>query len=67
MIHVGAAADELPAALVSQLAVGGRMVVPVGPQGGAQYLMLIERDARGDITEQRITGVQYVPLVRPTQ
>ena len=35
-IHVGAAAPAVPPALVSQLAAGGRLVVPVGPEGGPQ-------------------------------
>ena len=40
-IHVGAAAASLPLQLVQQLRVGGRMIVPVGPDGGAQYLLQV--------------------------
>ena len=42
-IHVGAGAATVPSALLAQLAVGGRMVIPVGPQGGLQTLLQIDR------------------------
>ena len=42
-IHVGAAAATFPKDLMSQLAVGGVMVIPVGPDGGMQYLYQVER------------------------
>lgn len=40
-IHVGAAAPETPTALLEQLAKGGRLIVPVGPEGGEQYMMQV--------------------------
>ncbi|KAL7534595.1 hypothetical protein ACHAXR_005973 [Thalassiosira sp. AJA248-18] len=79
-IHVGAAAATFPKELMKQLAVGGVMVIPVGPDGGMQYLYQVERvgdrgevvgvsdDAKGfqeeDYQVQRVLGVRYVPLVR---
>lgn len=61
-IHVGAAAPTLPEALVEQLAPGGRMVIPVGPQGGDQSLDQVEKDMQGRVSKKRLFGVIYVPL-----
>jgi protein-L-isoaspartate(D-aspartate) O-methyltransferase len=66
-IHVGAAASSLPQALVDQLALGGRMVIPVGPEGGDQYLLQVDKDADGKIHKKIITGVRYVPLVKENE
>jgi protein-L-isoaspartate(D-aspartate) O-methyltransferase len=50
-IHVGAAFLEVPDALVSQLATGGRMLIPIGKAKGEQDLVLIEKVA--DTNEAR--------------
>ena len=64
-IHVGAAAAAVPDALVQQLAPGGRMIIPVGPQNGDQYLIRIDKSEDGRrTTNTRLMGVRYVPLVR---
>ncbi|CAI5503392.1 unnamed protein product [Closterium sp. Naga37s-1] len=59
-IHVGAAAAELPQALVDQLKPGGRMVIPVGRF--MQDLEVIDKDADGTVTRTTAMGVRYVPL-----
>merc|ERR1711964_48603 len=61
-IHVGAAAPTLPQDLVDQLALGGRMVIPVWEDGGDQSLDQVERGVDGKVTKKRLFGVRYVPL-----
>ena len=61
-IIVTAAAPETPEKLLEQLAPGGRMVIPVGP-AGCQDLLLVTR--RSDHFEQSSLGaVSFVPLVQ---
>jgi protein-L-isoaspartate(D-aspartate) O-methyltransferase len=59
-IIMACAAPALTAALKEQLAVGGRMVAPVGVQ--EQFLHLIERDEKG-LRETRLEAVKFVPLL----
>lgn len=59
-IIVTAAATHVPAALKEQLAVGGRMVVPMGTR--EQYLCVIERGARG-FSEAKLDAVKFVPML----
>ena len=63
-IIVAAAGLNIPPALLSQLAPGGRLVLPVG--GSEQYLSLIERSPQG-YTETRLDAVRFVPLLSGTQ
>lgn len=59
-IIMAAAATHVPQALLEQLALGGRMVLPLGAQ--EQFLTLIERDETG-YTESRLEAVNFVPIL----
>jgi protein-L-isoaspartate(D-aspartate) O-methyltransferase len=59
-IIMAAAATHVPRALLDQLAIGGRMVMPLGAQ--EQYLHLFERDELG-YSETRLEAVKFVPLL----
>ncbi|XP_068109488.1 protein-L-isoaspartate(D-aspartate) O-methyltransferase-like isoform X2 [Hyperolius riggenbachi] len=61
-IHVGAAAATVPQALLNELKPGGRLILPVGPEGGSQSLEQYDKDSDGNITKNRLMGVMYVPL-----
>jgi protein-L-isoaspartate(D-aspartate) O-methyltransferase len=58
-ILVTAAPDQIPQALVDQLAIGGKMVVPVGES--IQRMMIIERTPTG-VIERRTIDVRFVPM-----
>jgi protein-L-isoaspartate(D-aspartate) O-methyltransferase len=60
-IIVTAAPEKVPPPLLEQLAVGGRMVIPVG--GFYQELKVIERTADGYL-ERSVLPVRFVPLAR---
>jgi protein-L-isoaspartate(D-aspartate) O-methyltransferase len=61
-ILVSAGGREVPAALVSQLAPAGRMVIPVGDELD-QDLLLVTRDAAGEVTQRSLGPVRFVPLI----
>jgi len=62
-IIVTAAPEQVPDALLAQLAVGGRMVIPVGRESGAQQLLLITR-LTDRYHQDVLESVSFVPLVK---
>jgi protein-L-isoaspartate(D-aspartate) O-methyltransferase len=61
-IIVTAAASHVPPPLIAQLKPGGRMIIPVGPRFYTQQLLLVEKDADGEVTSRQILPVAFVPL-----
>jgi protein-L-isoaspartate(D-aspartate) O-methyltransferase len=61
-IVVTAAGSHVPPPLIAQLRPGGRMVIPVGATFLVQHLMLVEKDAAGEITTSLVLPVRFVPL-----
>lgn len=62
-IIVTAAATHAPEALVQQLKVGGRMIIPLGPDRNNQYVTRIDKAATG-LKQEQLLPVRFVPLVQ---
>jgi protein-L-isoaspartate(D-aspartate) O-methyltransferase len=62
-IIVTAAAEEVPKALVEQLGAGGKLVLPLGPRHGPQYIVKLTKTASGALTRENLIAVRFVPLL----
>jgi protein-L-isoaspartate(D-aspartate) O-methyltransferase len=62
-IIVSAGGPAVPAALLEQLVVGGRIVIPVGAAHGEQRLVRAVKIGPGRHTHEDLGGVQFVPLI----
>ncbi len=60
-IVAAAAPEAVPAALVDQLEVGGRLVIPVGSLWSVQQLQVLERRATG-VHQRTVLSVRFVPM-----
>lgn len=60
-IMVTAAAPRIPNELLDQLAVGGRMVIPVGSRWEQDLLQVIKQKRK--LTVNNLTGCRFVPLI----
>jgi protein-L-isoaspartate(D-aspartate) O-methyltransferase len=65
-VVVTAAPPSVPAPLLEQLRVGGRLVIPVGEVGAVQSLEVHRRTETG-ITVERVTLVRFVPMTGEAQ
>jgi protein-L-isoaspartate(D-aspartate) O-methyltransferase len=63
-ILVTATAPGVPPALKEQLQEGGRLIIPVGPPDNVQTLLLL-RQVKGELREEKRLPVLFVPLVQP--
>lgn len=62
-ILVTAAAETIPECYLEQLSPGGILVIPVGKDGGEQTLMRLTKDKDGEIEEEALMPVRFVPLI----
>jgi protein-L-isoaspartate(D-aspartate) O-methyltransferase len=62
-IILTAAPEKIPPALKDQLAPGGRMILPLGPSGGVQELIILKKSIKGQISRESLGMVRFVPMV----
>lgn len=62
-ILVSAGGPSVPKTLIRQLAVGGRMVVPVGSDPRSQELIRVARIGENEFEEEDLADVRFVPLI----
>ena len=62
-IIVAAGGPDLPQALIEQLSIGGRLVMPVGDQREVQTLIRARKYPNSEIKQEKLASVRFVPLV----
>jgi protein-L-isoaspartate(D-aspartate) O-methyltransferase len=62
-IVVAAGGPDVPLALKEQLAIGGRLVIPVGKRERSQTLLKLTRKSAGEFEEENLGAVAFVPLI----
>jgi hypothetical protein len=60
---VGAAAAEIPRALIDQLREGGRLLLPVGPSTAFHRYLQVDKLPGGEITVKDLGTVRFTPLI----
>jgi protein-L-isoaspartate(D-aspartate) O-methyltransferase len=63
VIVVAAGGPDVPPALLDQLAEGGRLVIPIGPDPRSQDLVRVRRRVEGGTTREILGPVRFVPLI----
>jgi protein-L-isoaspartate(D-aspartate) O-methyltransferase len=62
-IIVAAGGPKIPEPLLAQLAVGGRLVIPIGEEKTLQTLVRVTREADGSRRREDLGDVRFVPLI----
>lgn len=62
-IAVAAGGPRAPAALLEQLEIGGRLVIPIGRNAENQVLTRFTRVGEDEVRQEALTEVRFVPLV----
>ena len=62
-IIVTCAPDKIPPPLIEQLAIGGRMVIPIRYSSNIQDLLLLEKLANGKLKKTNLIPVLFVPMI----
>lgn len=62
-IAVAAGGPTAPRTLLSQLTLGGRIVIPIGRDELSQRLVRFTREGEGSWREEPLVGVRFVPLI----
>lgn len=62
-IAVAAGGPKIPEALLEQLAIGGRLVIPVGPDESSQSLVRVIRESETEFEKEDLGDVRFVPLI----
>lgn len=65
-IIVTCAPEKIPQPLIEQLKEGGRMIIPVGPERGAQELHMLRKDG-GKVRQTAVLPVRFVPMTGKAQ
>lgn len=63
-VLVTAAPESVPEPLIEQLAPGGRLVIPVGPESRTQSLRVLQKNNDGTVTTRDVLPVRFVPFTR---
>ena len=62
-IMVSASGPRVPQSLEEQLAIGGRLIMPIGRARGLQTLIRLTRVGEAEYEEKDLGGVRFVPLI----
>ena len=63
-VVVTAAMESVPDSLLEQVADGGVLIAPVGPQSGTQELSIVRCYRNRPPQTRRVAGVRFVPFLR---